>query len=435
MALSLPLYGWAGRRGEAAGHVWLHGLNLASLAVAALTHPPGTGVGPLFMAYCMNSAVFSKDNRVGVFLVGIGALVMIGLPSLGPTVSPVPPVAGLLAPLLLLGVCSWWLVGGSRLRTMRRYDKLSEAAAVLGRDAAELLERRAELEAVGAELARRNAGLQARLARSRRTTAELAARRADEHALVTAVHHDLREPLRSVVSFSQLLSRRLRGRGDAGRAGDFLALAVDGGRRMTGMLDDLLAYAAPGAAAGAARPCDLAEVAAETAADLADLLSRTSATVTAEGLGVVRGHRALLSQLLLNLVGNALKFARPGVSPRVELTGELLPDGRFSVSVRDNGVGIAPERLGVIFDLFRRVETEAHREGSGIGLALCRRIALQHGADLTVASISGEGSVFRVTFPAEAYLGSGGASPAPARRPIGPRVHRRETPSPEMHSR
>ena len=415
LALSAPFYGWVGRRrSEAAAQAWLHGLNLACLAVVALTHPPGTGVGPMYMAFCMGSTVFSARARTGVLLVIAGAAATWALPSVRPVVSAIPPAAGILPPFLLLGGGSWWLVGRSRARTTRRYEGLVEAAAVLGRDAADLLGRRAELEAVGAELAERNAGLQVRLARSRRTTAELAARRADEHALVTAVHHDLREPLRSIVSFSQLLARRLNGRTDVGRAGEFLALAIDGGRRMTGMLDDLLAYAEPGAEAGAAVPCDLSEVAAATAADLADLLTRTSATVTCAGLGVVRGHRALLSQLLLNLVGNALKFARPGVPPRVDISGALTPDGRYRLGVRDNGVGIAPERLGVIFDLFRRVEAEAHREGSGIGLALCRRIALRHGADLTVVSTPGEGSEFRVTFPPGAYLGPGAATPAPA---------------------
>ena len=405
--LSLPLFGRVGRLPEVYAQAILHGINLACLTLVSLTHAEGSGSGPMYMAFCMSSVTFSTRNLTGLALVLAGGLVIWYVPSLAPVPSPVPPAAGLLAPLFLLGAGSSWLVGRSRARTEDRFGELVASAERLAHDGADLLARRAELEAVGAELAERNAALEARLERSRQTTAELAARRADEHALVTAIHHDLREPLRSVVSFSQLLSRRLRGREDIGRASEFLALAVDGGRRMTGMLDDLVAYAGPGAEVEAMVPVDLRELAAEVTADLAALIDRCGATVTVDGLGVVPGHRALLVQLLLNLVGNALKFSRPGVPPRIEIVGDRTGGGAFRLSVRDNGVGIPPERLGVIFDLFRRVEAEAHREGSGIGLALCRRIALRHGADLTVTSVPGEGSVFRVTFPVEAYRGDG----------------------------
>ena len=401
LLLALPLYRWVGGLPAARARASLYGLTVAGLAVVVLTHAPGTGSGPAFVAFCLSSATSSSSNRVGAGLVLAGVLLVVGLPRLAPAPSPVPPAAGTVAPLLFFGAGSAWFAGRSRARADRRAGELVAAAARLRRDRADLLAARADLRAVSGALADGNAELAVQLHRARRTTDDLAARRADEEQLVAAIHHDLREPLRSVVSFSQLLARRLRGRGDAGRAGEFLALAIDGGRRMTGMLDGLLAYAAPGAEAEAPEPVDLADVAADVTADLASLIERSGAVVSTRGLAVVAGQRALLAQLLLNLVGNALKFSRPGVPPRVDLLGEGLPDGRYRLSVRDNGVGIPPERLGGIFDLFRRVEAEAHREGSGIGLALCRRIALRHGADLTVTSVAGEGSCFGVTFPAE----------------------------------
>ena len=302
----------------------------------------------------------------------------------------------------------------------RRRHVAAEAALRIAE--ADLSYRRGLLAQATEQLAERRASLGAQARRERAATAELARRRADERDLAQAIHHDLREPLRSIVSFSQLLRRRVGQLAGAERAAEMLAFVTDGGQRMATMLTDLHRYAGQESGGEADGLVDLGALAVEVVDDHADAIARTGAAVTADALPAVIGRASHLRQLLLNLVGNALKFGREGLAPVVTITSVAQPDGGAVVTVRDNGVGIpAPERERV-FGLFNRVPGAAPREGSGVGLALCRRIALAHDFGLTCESEVGHGSAFHIGIPAAYVRTQGSGAPLPSPRHLDARL-------------
>ena len=147
----------------------------------------------------------------------------------------------------------------------------------------------------------------------------------------------------------------------------------------------------------------LNEVVREVETDLADMIARTEATITVGDLPSLRGQRTQLVQLFQNLIANSLKFSRPGVPPRIEILA-YTPESQDGVHVlvSDNGVGIPANQLEKIFGLFNRAHSEQGFEGSGVGLALCRRIAIAHGGDIRVTSVPAEGTAFTVVLPAAA---------------------------------
>jgi PAS domain S-box-containing protein len=227
-------------------------------------------------------------------------------------------------------------------------------------------------------------------------TAELSRSNAELERFAAIASHDLQEPLRMVASYVRLLAERYRGRLDAD-ADEFIAFAVDGAERMQRLVRDLLAYARVSTRAGEPEPTDAGAILARTLANLRLAIVESGATITSEPLPRIRVDASQLGQLLQNLIDNALKF-RAERAIQVHVGAERIPAG-WTFSVRDNGIGIAPEDAVRVFALFERVRGAAAHRGSGIGLALCKKIVERHGGRIWVEPAPGGGSVFRFTLP------------------------------------
>lgn len=241
---------------------------------------------------------------------------------------------------------------------------------------------------------RRTAELEARV---RERTAELERSNADLQQFAYAASHDLQAPLRTVASYLGLLERKVGPTLDAeGR--EYMDFALDGARRMNRLIKDLLDYARVDTRRAAPAPVDLGAALAGVQGDLRQVIAEAGATVTADALPTVVGDGAQLGRLLQNLVGNALKYRSPDRPPQVHV-GAARDGGFWVVSVRDNGIGIDPDHFDRIFLIFQRLHGPRAYEGTGIGLAICKRIVENHGGRIWVDSTPGEGSTFHFTLP------------------------------------
>lgn len=211
--------------------------------------------------------------------------------------------------------------------------------------------------------------------------------------------HDLQEPLRKVASSCRLLQRRYAGRLDE-RADQYIELAVDGAQRMQRLITDLLEFSRVGRTNTRLEPVDLGDVARSAATQLDVLRERTGGAVHVGELPTVRGNATLLRQLLINLIGNGLKFRRPDVPPVVDVTARPAPGDGWEIAVRDNGIGISGEDTERAFVIFERLHGDTY-PGTGIGLALARRIVEFHGGRIWIdTNAPGAGTTVRFTLPA-----------------------------------
>jgi two-component system, chemotaxis family, sensor kinase Cph1 len=210
--------------------------------------------------------------------------------------------------------------------------------------------------------------------------------------------HDLQEPLRMVASYTQLLARRYRGKLDD-EADEFISFAVDGALRMQELINDLLTYSRVGSRALELTWVDMSQVVDQVVADLSLAIEEVEASVTHDRLPIVRGDALQMQQLFQNLIANGIKFHRPGVPPLVRVFAERADD-QWIFSVNDNGIGIEPQYLERIFVLFQRLHSRAEYPGTGIGLAICKKIVERHGGTLAVHSEQGSGTTFAFTLPA-----------------------------------
>jgi signal transduction histidine kinase len=214
--------------------------------------------------------------------------------------------------------------------------------------------------------------------------------------------HDLQEPLRKVSSFCQMLQRRYQGQLDE-RADQYIGFAVDGAQRMQALINDLLAFSRVGRMSEGFTDVSLDDLLALALRELDGRVQETGAVVTSDPLPVVTGERQLLLQLLINLLGNALKFAGDA-PPRVHVSARRADDA-WEISVHDDGIGIEPRYAERIFVIFQRLHPKAQYEGTGIGLALCKKIVEHHGGtiwlDTADARAGGTGTTFRWTLPLE----------------------------------
>src|SRR6202522_173232 len=204
--------------------------------------------------------------------------------------------------------------------------------------------------------------------------------------------HDLQEPLRMVASYTQLLARRYKGRLDSD-ADEFITFAVDGANRMQRLIQDLLAYSRVGT-----KGKELLETSSEDALErsllnLRGAIADSGAMVTHDPLPPVLADETQLVQLFQNLIGNAIKYQNPGV-PRIHISAIKNGGGKWTFSVRDNGLGIDPQYFERIFVMFQRLHKREEFAGTGIGLAICKKIVERHGGEISVQSQPGKGSTF-----------------------------------------
>ena len=209
--------------------------------------------------------------------------------------------------------------------------------------------------------------------------------------------HDLQEPLRIVAGYAQLLGRRYTGK-LGGDGDEFIEFLVDGVRRMQDLINALLQYSRVGRKGEEIAQIDLDQAVDDALANLQASIEESGARITRDDLPEVLADRLQFAQLFQNLIGNALKF-RGDQAPAVHVGAER-HNGEWVVEVRDNGIGIDPQYVGRVFDIFERLHTREQYEGTGIGLSICKKIVERHGGRIWVESEAGKGSAFRFTMPA-----------------------------------
>ncbi|KCZ72009.1 PAS domain S-box [Candidatus Methanoperedens nitroreducens] len=252
------------------------------------------------------------------------------------------------------------------------------------------------------ELARANESLQAEIKERRRAEEELRRRTEDlaranaeleQFAYIAA--HDLQEPLRMISIFTQLLAKHYKGRLDKD-ADEFITYVVDGARHMQQMIEDLLTYSRVGTSGKPFKPTNCEAVFYQAVANLKMAIEENRAEVTHDPLPTVIVDTSQMIELFQNLISNAIKFRREEL-PRIHVLAKK-QESEWIFSVKDNGIGISPEFMGQLFKIFQR-EYVAKYPGTGVGLAICRRIVERHGGRIWAESEPGKGSTFYFTIP------------------------------------
>jgi PAS domain S-box-containing protein len=280
-------------------------------------------------------------------------------------------------PLIAQGRMIGTLSFGTRTRTHFTRAEISTMRAV------------ADQVAIAMERQRTQAAL-------RQSAEELKRSNLDLEQFAYVASHDLQEPLRAVGGYVRLLERNLSNSLDA-RSREFITGAFDGAVRMERLIEDLLAYSRIGSRGREFAPTELDTLLGQALDNLRASIASARASVTCEPLPRVAVDATQIMQVFQNLVGNALKFR--GEAPPAIHVGASQQDGRWVISVRDNGIGIDPEYFGKIFHLFQRLHTRKQYPGTGIGLALCKRIIERHGGTIWVESQPGKGATFYFSIP------------------------------------
>ena len=272
------------------------------------------------------------------------------------------------------------------------------------RDEAELVLRAAELEQANVQLARSNEEL-------------------EQFAYIAS--HDLSEPLRAISGPISLLARRYHDQIDA-EADQFIDFAVDGCRRMQAIIDDLLAFSRAGRVDGELQSVDCNLLVHTVIAELGQRIAETGATVAVDPLPTVASHPTQLGQVFQNLISNGLKFVGPGVAPEVVVSAEQTT-GEWRFSVTDNGIGIEARHRERIFGMFKRLHGRSEYAGSGIGLALCKRIVQREGGRIGVEEApSGKGTRFWFALPLSSLSSRLSPTAVPLKTPAAAPLHAKE---------
>ena len=223
---------------------------------------------------------------------------------------------------------------------------------------------------------------------------ELARSNAELEQFAYVASHDLQAPLATIASYAQLLEKRYKDQLDS-QAIKFIGNIVHGCTRMQTLIDDLLEYSRVGRSQRPFELVDCNQVIQQTIANLQGAINDTEAVVTYNNLPTVMGDISQLLQLFQNLVGNAIKY-RQDAAPTVHITASKQNEN-WLFSISDNGIGIAPQHQERIFQIFQRLHTQREYSGTGIGLAICQKIAERHGGSIWVDSEPGQGSTFYFT--------------------------------------
>ncbi|MEH0821553.1 MULTISPECIES: sensor histidine kinase [unclassified Micromonospora] len=254
----------------------------------------------------------------------------------------------------------------------------------IARELAEVREARESIEWVNSQL--------------QKQAEELTRSNRDLEQFAYVASHDLQEPLRKVASFCQLLQRRYAGQLDE-RADQYIAFAVDGAQRMQRLINDLLAFSRIGRLTTGFTEVDLNKVMGDVAGQTEAARQYADAELTWDEMPVIRGEEPLLTNLLANLVSNSIKFRRPDVTPKVHVSARLVDD-EWEITCQDNGIGIEPEFADKIFVIFQRLHAKDAYPGTGIGLAIVKKIVEYHGGRVWVDTDTEEGTAIRFTLPA-----------------------------------
>jgi PAS domain S-box-containing protein len=254
-----------------------------------------------------------------------------------------------------------------------------------------VLERTRELKEANEQLERSNAEL-------------------EQFAYVTS--HDLQEPLRKIKTFASRIEDELAGNGTS-TVQSHLSKVITSAERMSVLIKDLLNYSRLTKVERAAEDVNLNEMVHDVLSDLEVLVSQKSATIYTEALPVIKGIRLQLNQLFFNLIGNSLKFSKPGVPPLIQITAKLLssaeayaeglrPVSFYQITFQDNGIGFHPKYSDQIFEIFQRLHAREAYAGTGIGLALSKKVVENHHGVIKADSLEGQGARFVVYLPADA---------------------------------
>jgi PAS domain S-box-containing protein len=228
---------------------------------------------------------------------------------------------------------------------------------------------------------------------------DLARSNAELEQFAYVASHDLQEPLRMVASYTQLLARRYKGRLDAD-ADEFITFAVDAATRMQRLINDLLAYSRVGTKGKPFETTNLSDVMNHVLASLKLAIEESGARVAIDPLPTLMADPVQMGQLFQNLLGNAIKFRKPDTPLDIRMTASLIREEWF-FTFSDNGIGFDPEYAERIFVIFQRLHTSSEYPGTGIGLAICKKIVERHGGRIWADSKPGQGAVFSFTLPLE----------------------------------
>lgn len=276
------------------------------------------------------------------------------------------------------------------LRAERDRKRAEEAILQLNQELeSRVKQRTAELAQTNEQLQKTNEQLDILNQEFQRSNQEL-----EQFAYVAS--HDLQEPLRAITGYTQLLVNEYGDRFDE-TAQEYAGFVIDGAKRMQQLIQDLLAYSRVGTRGKEFAPTDCNVVLKQVLQNLQVAITDNQATITADRLPTINADQNQLVQLLQNLIGNAIKFYR-NEPPQIYLTAAQ-QNNYWLFQVRDNGIGIKPQYLERIFEIFKRLHTRREYPGTGIGLAICKKIVTRHGGRIWAESEPGMGTTFYFTFP------------------------------------